>query len=123
MATVKINVTRAEEYRRAMRRLPSELRRELERLFDEAATHGTQTARRLAPVRTGRLRASIIGRRQSILGYTLEASAPYAGYVEFGTRYTRARPFMRPGAEAVRSYLRRAVRGRLADVLRRLKVA
>ena len=57
-------------------------------------------ARRRAPVRTGRLRASIIplpargrgGRARA----GLHAQAPYALWVEIGTRRMRAQPYLRP---------------------------
>ncbi len=52
---------------------------QLARLFAEEA-------RRRAPVRTGRLRDSIILRRAGEAEYVVEATAPYAGYVEYGSR-------------------------------------
>lgn len=50
-------------------------------------------AMRLAPVRTGRLRSSIFSR---VTDWLLEvgATAPYARYVEFGTRFMAARRFL-----------------------------
>lgn len=53
-------------------------------------------ARRIVPVDTGRLKASIqvedAGREKA----RVHASAPYAGYVELGTRYMNAQPYLRP---------------------------
>lgn len=57
-------------------------------------------ARALAPVRTGDLRDSIDveERGRSI---ALIATMPYAGYVEYGTRFMAARPYLTPAVNAV----------------------
>ncbi len=59
-------------------------------------------ARRLCPVDTGRLRASIGWRLEhdgrGLVAY-VGTNVKYAAYVEFGTRYTRAQPFLRPALE------------------------
>lgn len=56
-------------------------------------------ARILAPVDTGRLRASIMATKGSDgLGPFVEigTNVEYAAYVEFGTRYMAAQPYLRP---------------------------
>jgi len=58
----------------------------------------------LCPVKTGYLRSTIGWWVQGLKG-VLEALAYYAGFVEFGTRRSGARPFIRPGSdEAVRQF-------------------
>lgn len=54
-------------------------------------------AQRHAPVDTGTLKRSI-GLEISDAGYTaiIKPTAEYAAYVEYGTRYMGAQPFMRP---------------------------
>lgn len=52
-----------------------------------------EEAKANAPVRTGRLRASIEDKPQ-IDGSIVEASAPYAGWQEFGNRYMTGKGFM-----------------------------
>jgi HK97 gp10 family phage protein len=62
-------------------------------------------AQAAAPYRTGRLRRSITVERatgRDAGTVHVIAGAPYAGYVEFGTRYMAARPFMRPAANKYR---------------------
>lgn len=54
------------------------------------------------PVDTGRLRQSIGVKRIGEGRYRVGTNVTYAPYVEFGTRRTRAQPFMRPAVEAVR---------------------
>lgn len=63
-------------------------------------------AKRLCPVDTGRLRASIawrLGRDWGGLYAIVGTNVTYAAPVEFGTRTQRAQPYLRPAlAEAVR---------------------
>lgn len=73
--------------------------RELER----RALQVERAAKQLCPVDTGRLRASINHRLEAdgqglvaIIGSDVE----YAPYVEFGTRYMRAQPYLRPALNA-----------------------
>lgn len=55
-----------------------------------------------APVDTGRLRASI-GLKKIPGGWRVGTNVQYALWVEYGTRHTRAQPFMRPAAEKVKN--------------------
>jgi HK97 gp10 family phage protein len=53
-----------------------------------------------APVRTGRLRGSIT--KTVVAGWFIVAAlAPYSGFIEWGTRFMAAEPFMTPAAESV----------------------
>ncbi len=74
------------------------------------AGYMVREARRIVPVRTGRLRASIrVGPdreagRTGAAAATIIADAPYAGFVEFGTVRMSPRPYLRP---AVNKYARK----------------
>lgn len=58
-------------------------------------------AKKVTPVDTGRLRASIrVAPSVKVLEATIQPHTNYATYVHEGTRYMRARPFMTWGAEA-----------------------
>ena len=52
-------------------------------------------ARQLVPVRTGRLRSSIYAKVHEWVA-EVGAEAAYALFVELGTRYMQARPFISP---------------------------
>lgn len=57
-----------------------------------------------APVRTGNLRSSITGRvagEQAIIGTNVE----YAPYMEYGTKVTKAQPYLRPALDANKNNL------------------
>ena len=62
--------------------------------------HGAQLqqkAMRAAPVKTGNLKRSImLDISYNGLVATVEPQANYAPYVEYGTRFMNAQPFMRP---------------------------
>ncbi|MEM4281502.1 MAG: HK97 gp10 family phage protein [Candidatus Caldarchaeum sp.] len=76
------------------------------KLLGETAAKTAEKARVYAPVRTGRLRESITHRRVGKTAYLVEAAAPYAGYVEFGTSRFPPRSFMRRAlTEALREML------------------
>lgn len=58
-----------------------------------------RTAKRLCPVDTGRLRASIAWRLERDaegLAAVIGTNTHYAAYIEFGTRNMRAQPYLRP---------------------------
>lgn len=68
------------------------------------------TAKELAPVDTGRLRASIneVFSRNGLSG-KVETNVKYAQAQEFGTRTMRAQPFMFPAAERWRVAYEQAI--------------
>lgn len=73
----------------------------------KAANAVERSAKRLCPVDTGRLRASIthrIARDAQGLLALVGSNVHYAIFVELGTRYQRAQPYLRPA-------LRSAIRG------------
>lgn len=72
-------------------------------MLDFAGEKLVEYAQRVVPVRTGFLRSSI--------GYTVDSSAftlnffakaPYALYVEMGTRRMKPEPYMRPAFDYIR---------------------
>lgn len=62
---------------------------------------GLDAARGEAPRLTGQLIAGLDVVDVTREGGTLAATAPYSAYQEFGTRYVKARRFMRAGADAI----------------------
>ena len=58
-------------------------------------------AKRICPVRTGRLRASIHTGKIREGVYYVGTNVHYAPYVEFGTRKMAAQPYLRPAAKKV----------------------
>lgn len=77
-------------------RARAEINRRVDGLLNELAEEIAADARRFAPVDTGQLRDSI--RPEPARGGRVQitADADYAGYVELGTRYMDAQPYLRP---------------------------
>jgi HK97 gp10 family phage protein len=83
-----------------------------------------ERAQAVVPVRTGALRASIQVAAPSatptgpagMRSITVSAGMFYAPFIEFGTRYMAARPYLRPAAEAERDRYTNAV-ARIGDEL------
>lgn len=73
--------------------------RETKKLTDEWASTVVRVATAKAPVRTGRLKRSI-KKTGTKGGYLITVNAPYAVYVEYGTRHRAANPFFKPAIEA-----------------------
>lgn len=66
----------------------------------------TNLAKSYCPVDTGRLRASIGVDQSSDGSVTVGSNVEYAIYVEAGTRYQRAQPYLRPALDQVVGGLR-----------------
>lgn len=65
-----------------------------------AGSRVQQEAQQTVPVDTGTLKRSIqLHIEDGGLTAVVEASTEYAGYVEYGTRFMAAQPYMRPAAE------------------------
>ena len=103
----------------ALENAPHTIRVVANRVADREIPKVAEKAKRLAPVRTGRLRNSIYWRKTGFLGYMVGAAVYYAGFVEFGTRYMRARPYLRPAIEEklpeIREELKDSIMGALLE--------
>ncbi len=99
---VSIEIEGIEEFKAAMAKLDSGMQRHVFRQFVNWAEDVKALAKRYVPVRTGYLRSTIFA---VVSGWVarIGAEATYAMYVEFGTRYMRAQPYLYP---AIRTYLR-----------------
>lgn len=80
------------------------------RIVRKAALDIEAQAKVRAPVDTGALRASIQAVGVGPLHWQVRVGVEYGIYVEMGTRYMAAQPYLGPGAEAVRADFLRAMR-------------
>lgn len=86
MPDIQIEFENLRDFIETMRKAPPRYRRAFDVLLGRNAGRIAGEASRRAPMRTGRLRSSIRARRSGELQYEVDSSAPYAGYVEKGTR-------------------------------------
>ena len=97
--SVSFDLLGAEEFGQALNRFDLAIQERVQAQLLEWAESVRAEAERLVPVRTGYLQSTIFAKSQ---GWEIEvgAEAAYAAAVEFGTRYTRAKPFLAPAIEA-----------------------
>ena len=89
----RLEVAGVKELKAKLERLDSKLKVKVNEKLAEIGNLIEERAKQLAPVRTGRLRASIYSRLADWI-LTVGAKAPYARYIEFGTRWIRPRHFL-----------------------------
>ena len=95
---ITCNLEGVEEFEKAVEKLDSAMQRQIHEQLARWAANVKDAAKQLAPVRTGYLRSSLYA---EIQGWTAKigAEASYAGFVEFGTRYMQARPYIYPALQ------------------------
>ena len=95
---VSIDIEGVQRFKAVMRRLDSGMQRHVHRQLASWAADVKASAKRIVPVRTGYLRSTIYAKIQEWVA-EIGAKATYALYVEFGTRYMRARPYLYPAIQ------------------------
>jgi HK97 gp10 family phage protein len=98
---VSLNIEGVEEFQQAIQIFDSAMQRQVHEQLEKWAIEIREYARSLAPVRTGYLRSSIYAKIEEWVA-EIGAEAAYAMFVEFGTRYMQARPYLYP---AIQEYL------------------
>ncbi|MEM3626439.1 MAG: HK97 gp10 family phage protein [Candidatus Bathyarchaeia archaeon] len=98
---ITCDVEGIEEFKQAMQQFDSGMQRHVHRQLVSWAADVKALAKQLAPIRTGYLRQSIYAKIQWWV-VEIGAEATYAMFVEFGTRYMQAQPFLYP---AIQEYL------------------
>ena len=105
---MKIKVDGMAQTRVLLKAIASKEEAAARKLVKEGAALVQERAMRTVPVDTGNLKRSIlIDIAPDGLSGTVTATADYAAYVEYGTRFMGARPFMRPAAEQADYIMRR----------------
>jgi len=119
MASAGVTTTGLSEFRHAVDVFPAAVQRALQEVAAQTATRIAQRARQLVPVQSGYTRDQIVvvddrahhayhvevGPTTSHPG-TREHPLMLPAWIEFGTRYIPARPFMRPAIDAERDRYR-----------------
>lgn len=95
---ITCDIKGVKEFQEAMRQFDSGMQRHVHRQLARWAADVKASARQLVPVRTGHLRSSIYAEVREWVA-RIGAEAAYAMFVEFGTRYMRARPYLYPAIQ------------------------
>ena len=92
---ISCDINGVEEFVAAMERFDSGMQRRVHSQLVSWAADVKALARQLVPVRSGHLRSTIYAKIQEWVA-EVGAEATYALFVEFGTRFMRARPYLYP---------------------------
>jgi HK97 gp10 family phage protein len=109
-ASVTVNTVRLDAIRRGLR--PA-----LRESVGDVAAGMEQRARALVPVRTGALQRSIGHDFPTPTSARVFATQPYARFVEYGTRYMAAQPYLTPASEWGRANVRALIQRRLGVLI------
>jgi HK97 gp10 family phage protein len=107
---IKLEEKGIEELKTKMERLDHNIWRNVHQQLRKLGADMKNMAQQIVPVKTGRLRASIYAKVQE-WRLRVGATAPYAVFVEFGTRYMRGRRFL---SQTIETY-----RPRLVEIIKR----
>jgi HK97 gp10 family phage protein len=117
----EVTFTGAEETQAFFAQAPAALQKAIKKSLKQAATLIKQEAIWNCPVRTGYLRTTIFySVNGDEMGFTVGAKAPYGGYVEFGTRYMQAQPYIRPAFITVMTSIRSAMSQEIENEVNKL---
>ena len=94
--TLKLVIVGKPQFLRLLTESPEAVKRAVQNTVVEVAGNVAEQATKYAPKRTGYLKSSITAKMLNTYTAEVEAEASYAAYVEYGTRYMRAQPYMRP---------------------------
>ncbi len=95
---VTFDVQGVDEFIQAMQRLDAALQEQVRKWLYDWSQRVAEQASRNAPVRTGYLQSTIYAMVQEWVA-EIGAKAAYSYFVEFGTRYMAAHPFLYPAVQ------------------------
>jgi len=119
---IQVDVHGIPELQRKLDRLDQSMRQHVEEALDFEVQAMQTRAQSLAPKRTGYLASTIFAQRVGEWAFKLGARAPYALFVELGTRFMQARRFLSRALElgmlGLVNHVNRAVREAIAEASR-----
>jgi HK97 gp10 family phage protein len=104
------------KYGDKFRQMERKAKPEAARIASETAQNAASLAKQLAPEDTGALKESIFIEQLSETRFKVGAAVPYAGFVENGTVFQDAQPFLRPAIEFARKDFEAALQSFFASV-------
>lgn len=105
--TINIEITNAVEIEAAFRLAPAEMRAALTKVINKSLLSIGKAAAKNSPVRTGNLRSSILDPERGLkldpgglLRGSVGSGTNYGLFVEKGTRFMAAQPFLQPAVDS-----------------------
>jgi len=95
---ISVDIEGIEKFKEAMTRFDSGIQKQVHWQLARWAADVKASAKRIVPVRTGHLRNSIYSKIEDWVTQ-IGADATYAFFVEFGTRFMQARPYLYPAIQ------------------------
>lgn len=105
------------EFLRVMEQAIKQAPNVAEKVIKNHTEKGKRKAQQLSPVDTWYMHDSIFTFYEPMAGF-IHSPAAYSGYVEYGTRYMYAQPFMRPMMEWLQPKLKKDLTDAVKGVLR-----
>lgn len=119
MPDIAIKITNLPQIKRAFAMAPQIMTRNLNLAIRKSVLDISRESKQRTPVDTGRLRASTYERFSSLRG-EVGTSVYYSVYVHDGTKFMRARPYLRDAVDAeevqTNEHFRRAVQDTLTQI-------
>lgn len=113
---IRFEIDQLQRFGRALAEVaPRAIKDAIENWTGRVLRMAVQVAQGLVPVRRGFLRASIYAQKSGFARWEFGASMHYAGFVEGGTRFMAARPYMRPAMNMVRERFSREIVPEVVD--------
>lgn len=114
VSKLKVKVQNVDKVIKNIDKYNDEIQDKIKQVLANGGMQIQNEAQRCAPVRTGTLRASIECKLDG-LQVEVIAGTNYASFVEFGTRFMEAQPYLTPAFELVAPQIERNVREVLKD--------
>ena len=99
--------------------LSKEIRSAIADALEKSAIRVKAQAKMLAPVDTGNLRNSIDYSMDSFRTAHVGSNVEYSAHQEYGTRFTKAQPYLHPALDENKDYIRTTFERELEQAVRR----
>lgn len=116
---IRIEIKNIKQLTSALKSHPDLFIKEFQKALAKAGLVVEIESKKVTPVDTGRLRASISTELKSLMAI-ISPHTNYALYVHEGTRYMKSRPFMKWGAESAEGRIQQIFLEAEENVLKRI---
>lgn len=127
MSDIQVTIANADQLSSAFKQYPTLIRKSLSDAINSSLLTIGKEAASNAPVRTGNLRSSILDPTrglnlvsEGVFSGSVGSGVGYGGYVEFGTRYMQAQPYLVPAVDSTNNTVQGFFTKAVDDVLNKI---